>query len=143
MPSSSLLGERDGQTGEPAVGRARIFAVCEERDVDYATLTENRDYVDQISGEPLPHDLVQKGRQLELENMQKHQVFRWVPESEATKRPVKTRIIDSLKQPGLVRSRLVAQQFKFMNCREDCYAGTPPAFAINMIISRASRACTP
>ena len=66
--------------------------------------------------------------------MQKHQNFRWVPESEATKRPVKTWFIDSVKQPGLVRSRLVAQQFKFMNYRGDCYAGTLPAFAINMTI---------
>ena len=89
MPSPSLLGQRDEETGEPAVGRARIFAVCEERDVDYATLTENRDYVDQISGEPLSRDLVQKGKQPEFGNMQKHQVFRWTDGCRCPKPPRK------------------------------------------------------
>ena len=70
--------------------------------------------------------------------MLKYDVFEWVPAESAVDRPIRTKWLDHLKAPGLVRSRCVGMQLKTWMDREDCYAGTPPPWVISWFISLAA-----
>ena len=103
----------------------------------------NGQYWDDMSGKTLQSRLVQNARQEEMDEVQKHQVYKKVPIQqcwqETGKGPIGTRWIDINKgddQNPEYRSRLVAQEIK-QDKREDLFAATPPLEAKKMLFSMA------
>ncbi|CAE8602804.1 unnamed protein product [Polarella glacialis] len=93
-------------------------------------------------GRELPQDQVEAGRRREMTSMRKFEVFRRVRRSEV---PAHTRIIGSrflytVKRPGEVKARLVAQEVKrsspYMSFLET-FAGCPTSTANRLVIWRA------
>ena len=114
--------------------------MCEEEEpqVDWATLTdETKNYYDQYTGEILDKDMVQKARELEIQQMLDYKVFEWCSESEVDGEIIKTKWLDHLKAVELVRSRCVGMQFA-TTVDFEMYAGTPPLAMIKLIISMAA-----
>ena len=100
-------------------------------------------YVDDISGESLPPDLVQEGRRDELVGFDKRNVYSIVRRSWAEQNsiPIKgTRWVDKRKGDK-VRSRLCVQDFNFKKGKvgpEELFAPTPPLVAARYTVSRAA-----
>ncbi|CAE8636697.1 unnamed protein product, partial [Polarella glacialis] len=93
-------------------------------------------------GRELPQDQVEAGRRREMASMRKFEVFRRIRRSEV---PAQTRIIGSrflytVKRPGEVKARLVAQEVKrsspYMSFLET-YTGCPASTANRLVIWRA------
>ncbi|CAE8605354.1 unnamed protein product [Polarella glacialis] len=117
--------------------RYGIYTVSEEQEIFVGSepgWTED--------GRELPQDQVEAGRRREMASMRTFEVFRRVRRSEV---PTHTRIIGSrflytVKRPGEVKARLVAQEVKrsspYMSFLET-FAGCPTSTANRLVIWRA------
>jgi len=107
---------------------------------DPGPLDPKRTYYDYYAGEALDYDLLSKGRAAEINQMDEFHVVRrklQTHELDPKGQRVRSKWIDYLKAPGLVRSRLVAQEVAYAG-RDDCAAGTPPLKAVRMIFCLAT-----
>ncbi|CAK0879940.1 unnamed protein product, partial [Prorocentrum cordatum] len=114
--------------------------LCSEAPVpqtgDYST------YWDNLSGAPLEISKVLEARQAEMKEVEKHNVYTKVPISECFEKtgraPIGTRWVDVNKgdenRPEY-RSRIVAQELKKLEDRDDTFAATPPLEALKFIFS--------
>ena len=123
--------------------------LCQEAPVpktgDYSTFWDN------VSGAPLETSMVLEARKVEIKELYKHNVYTKVPISECFgetgKRPIGTRWVDVNKgdeNHPEYRSRLVAQELKRLEDRDDTFAATPPLEALKFILSlcMTESACT-
>ena len=129
---------RDGRIG--TCGEIGSVTAEEPSGLNIADVAQ---YWDEISGEPLDTEEVNKARSEEIIEVRKHNVYTKVPITECWdntgKAPTGTRWIDVNKGDSVhkeYRSRLVAQEIK-MNKREDLFAATPPLEAKKMLFSLA------
>jgi hypothetical protein len=121
-----------------------IAALCEEEEAQGEWMTYDGEFVDNISGEAIPKDLVVAGRKLEMEFFHKEEVYTKRPISECWQRtgkaPIRTKWIDRNKgdksNPD-IRCRLVACQYNL--CKDaELFAATPPLEALRFLISAAA-----
>jgi hypothetical protein len=100
--------------------------------------------VDDVNGGALDLEKVREARKEEIEFMRCKGIWREVPWSEAMnktgKPPVTVKWVDTMKSGGLIRSRLVARDFrtKGEKDREDLFAATPPLELLKALISKAA-----
>ena len=88
--------------------------------------------------EQLDPEKVAEARAEELAYMQQRGLWKVVP-TPAGVTPVSVRWVDVLKAEGIIRSRLVARDFKGNDRgRDDLFAATPPLEAARMLLSRAA-----
>jgi hypothetical protein len=95
-------------------------------------------YYDDHSGEPLDPGLVAKACQDEMRRFDHMQVYQHVPREEAHGKIVKVRWVHSNKgtpEEPAIKCRLVAMEFASGEHRDDLFAGTPPLFAIKILLS--------
>ena len=166
VPAAAAADEEMDPSSEPAEKRPRTVGALEleafvERGLMYEGLdqqdhmelevcaledTAQDDLVSEIvvydarSGEELDLNLVRIGRLRELDQMDKHQVYREVPSAQAWGRKVKAKWVDEARtKDGVteVRSRLVAMEFNVF-ARDDVNASTPPLAVIRAIVSLAA-----
>jgi hypothetical protein len=117
-----------------------------EEDFERQLLDPFKEYYDTKSGKLLDRDKVYDGRKLEIENMQRLEVYETIDLAEAKRAKmdiVYTKWLDSEKptaaDPGAVRSRLVATQINNYT-REDVTQATPPIKVARMVLSMAASA---
>jgi hypothetical protein len=100
--------------------------------------------MDDVHGGQLDLSKVREARSEEVEFMKSRGIWREVPLQECWdttgKPPVSVKWVDTMKQGGLVRSRLVARDFKTKGekDREDLFAATPPLELLKAQLSRAA-----
>ena len=107
---------------------------------DLEDLYEEFDFIDDVTGKPLDHELASEARRLEIEffrNMKVYEkVARWRAQ-EAGGKVVTTRWIDINKgdmQNPNYRARLVGREMK-MDKRLDLFAATPPLESLRLMCS--------
>jgi hypothetical protein len=99
---------------------------------------------DDVHGGQLDLSKVREARSEEVEFMQSRGIWREVPLQECWdvtgKPPVSVKWVDTMKLGGIVRSRLVARDFKTKGekDREDLFAATPPLELLKAQLSRAA-----
>ena len=130
-----LLWESRGEDDHvPAAG-------CEACDGYFEAV--NGSYIDDVTGLPLPAEMVQTGRRGELEGFAKRTVYEvrsraW---AEAQGYPIfGTRWVDRMKG-GKVRSRLCVQEFNTKKGKmgpDELFAPTPPLVAARYAVSRSA-----
>ena len=125
-----------------------IGTICEDLD-EHKFMQEIQHYTstfyDNVSGKPLDPKLVTAARAEEIRGINSHKVWTKVPIQEAYdktgKAPVGTKWVDINKgdetDPNY-RCRLVGQEFKGKDTRDDLFAATPPLEAIKVLISMAA-----
>ena len=93
------------------------------------------------TGKEVNKDSVRKGRETEMEEIQRHGVYEEVKLCYARGRTVRAPWVeDERKKDGgepFVRSRLVAMEFNTYS-REDVNAGTPPIACVHAVVSLAA-----
>ena len=95
-------------------------------------------YYDDNSGEPLDPKLVAMACQDEMKRFAHMQVYQHVPREEAHGKIVKVRWVHTNKgtqEEPVIKCRLVAMEFASGEHRDDLFAGTPPLFAIKILLS--------
>jgi hypothetical protein len=148
-------GDLEAGRSRPAVSSS-VSAVVSRQWADFAEDTEEdlqsyaREYwgeeyaLDDVHGGQLDLSKVREARSEEVEFMKGRGIWREVPLKEcweATgKPPVSVKWVDTMKLGGLVRSRLVARDFKTKGekDREDLFAATPPLELLKAQLSRAA-----
>ena len=129
-----LWESRGGDDHVPAAG-------CEACDGYFEAV--NGSYIDDVTGLPLPAEMVQTGRREELEGFAKRTVYEvrsraW---AEAQGYPIfGTRWVDRMKG-GKVRSRLCVQEFNTKKGKmgsDELFAPTPPLVAARYAVSRSA-----
>ena len=105
-----------------------------------ALAMERPKYIDDLTGQPLPEDLVRQGRKLELDYFCEKQVWVKRPYAEARQRtgkaPISVRWVDTNKGDNEcpnVRCRLVARQIR-RHGEEAIFAPTPPLEALRTVL---------
>ena len=103
-----------------------------------ADIYEAFDFVDDVTGKPLNHDLAKAARKTEIEFFRKMKVYEKVPRSRAKEdgcKVITTRWLDINKgddeRPNY-RARLVGREIKMDN-RLDLFAATPPLESLRLI----------
>ena len=111
--------------------------------IQWEATGENQVY-DELTGEPLPMNLVEKARKEEIDFMLDWRVWDEVPVAKAWqvtgKGPLGGRWVDVNKGDATtpnVRCRYVAKEIAFWKS-DDFFAATPPLEALRMLISRAA-----
>ena len=122
---------RDGTTEARCIGLITECDLVQKADVDWSA-EEGWSHIDDVSGKPLNSERVTLARSDELAYIRKMGVYRKVPLADcfaATGRwPIKVKWIDINKgdeQQELYRSRLVAQELRSHEWRDDVFAATP------------------
>jgi hypothetical protein len=95
-------------------------------------------YFDDNSGEVLDHKLVAKACQDEMARFRQMEVYKHVPRNEAHGKIVKVRWVHTNKgtvEAPVIKCRLVAMEFASGELRDDLFAGTPPLFAVKLLLS--------
>ncbi|CAK0869006.1 unnamed protein product [Prorocentrum cordatum] len=97
-----------------------------------------RSFHDQYTWEVLPKELVLEGVKRELDEMEEFEVMVWKKRSEKPpgERVISTKLFHTRKGPDCVRSRIVARDFAGGVFAPEHYAGTPPTWALKLVISR-------
>jgi hypothetical protein len=134
---------RDGTTEARCIGLITECDLVQEADVDWSA-EEGWSHIDDVSGKPLNSERVTLARSDELAYIRKMGVYRKVPLADcfaATGRwPIKVKWIDINKgdeQQELYRSRLVAQELRSHEWRDDVFAATPPLESLKYMFSLA------
>ena len=117
-----------------------INALCEEQinqpDLE-AFFDKAGEFYDHYTGEILGRDATIAGIRAELAQMQEFGVFEWKRSSE---KPVGEKIISSKKfhkaKGDEVRSRIVARHYADGVFAPEHHAGTPPTWALKLVLSR-------
>ena len=93
-------------------------------------------YIDDVNGGELSKEEVAEARKCELRTFRDMNVYTYVRREEAQSRGkiIGVRWVDSLKG-GVVKSRLVAQEFASRRDRDDIFAATPPLMASKFVLS--------
>ena len=128
--------------------QARLVArhQCEygqNRDI-VASVSNRRDFIDDLTGLPLPPDLCRAARQKEIAYFRAKGVWELRPVAEAKarmgRRPISVRWVETNKgdddNPN-IRSRLVAREIRAPG-EDAIFAPTPPLESLRMIISMAA-----
>ncbi|CAK0826802.1 unnamed protein product [Prorocentrum cordatum] len=131
---------------DPEAEAMTLGALCEE-EAPAPTFDEGLSagrVHDQYTGEVLPKELVLEGVKRELDEREEFEaeVVVWKRRSEkpAGERVISTKLFHTRKGPDCVRSRIVARDFAGGVFAPGHYAGTPPTWALKLVISRlASR----
>ena len=103
-------------------------------------LYQDFEFIDDVSGRVLDHDLAVKARKLEMDFFRKMRVYDKVPRAAATRdgcRVITTKWVDINKRDQKApnyRARLVGRELK-LDSRLDLFAATPPLEAIRIICS--------
>lgn len=154
----SKSGFPDIYSGDADVLRSRpaVSAVVRERWADfenenaedlaaYAKDFWKEEYAfDDVHGGILDLSKVKEARSEEVEYMKNREIWREVPLQECWDRtgraPVSVKWVDTKKLGGVIRSRLVARDFKTKGekDREDLFAATPPLELLKAQLSRAA-----
>ena len=96
---------------------------------------------DDINNEELDPVKVMEARQEEIDYIRGMQVFKAVPKSECPGKPITMKWIDTRKQSGRYRSRLVCREIKKAKRSEDkldpadVFSAMPPVESLKMLIS--------
>ena len=125
------------QLGDPEMPEAHPDEILDSH--SWLSLVPEAVVYDSRTGEILSKPEVQKVREKDIHNMEGHDVYDLMPESEAYSRgwkPIKGKWVNDKKADG-VRSRFVAMQVNYY-AREDVQANTPPIKAGRIIISKAA-----
>jgi hypothetical protein len=131
---------------EPRKSWADEFENEEPEDLEaYAREFWNEEYaLDDVHGGLLDIGKVREARSEEIEFMKSRSIWKEVPIHEcwfkSGKAPVTVKWVDTEKLGGVVRSRLVARDFKAKGEkeREDLFAATPPLELLKAQLSRAA-----
>ena len=135
------------------MGPARATDDCTHQDVTGAInvltkadphakdeLYQDFEFIDDVSGRVLDHELAVKARKLEMDFFRKMRVYDKVPRAVSTRdgcRVISTKWVDinkgDQKAPNY-RARLVGRELK-LDSRLDLFAATPPLEAIRIICS--------
>ncbi len=148
---NDMLGSMAAQAcGEPPLQESAetedLCGALPEDDFKQQLMDPFKEYYDTKSGKLLDRDKVHEGRKLEIENMQRLEVYETIDLAEAKRAGmdiVYTKWLDGEKptaaDPDAVRSRLVATQINTY-AREDVTQATPPIKVARMVLSTAASA---
>ena len=131
----SFEAEFGGDDAEEFVARTRTIS----EEVDLVS-SSGPPYFDAVTGEQLPEDLVEKGKQAERESLEKFPVYVDAPEEEVSEvggQLIKSRWVFTRKSADRVKGRIVAQQ---LNLGEwaDTFAATPTSLGQRLLLKIAS-----
>ena len=95
------------------------------------------EFYDQCTGEILDRDATNAGIRAELTQMQEFGVFEWKRKSEnpPNEKVISTKMFDKAKGDE-VGSRIVAREFADGVFAPEHHAGTPPTWALKLVVSR-------
>ena len=140
--TNDMLGAMAGQAYE---GEYLCSALPEEN-FEQRLMDWEKDYYGAKSGKVLDKDKVHEATELEIENMQRLEVYETIDLAEAKSAKMEifyTKWLDGEKptaaDPAAVRSRLVATQINNYT-REDVTQATPPIKVARMVLSMAASA---
>ena len=125
----------------PVPGDAmEVNALCEEPfdPPDMQTFSDAAgEFYDHYTGEILDRDATIAGIRAELTQMQEFGVFEWKRKSEKppTEKVIRTKMFHKAKGDEL-RSRIVAREYNHGVFAPEHHAGTPPTWALKLVISR-------
>ena len=120
-----------------------LYPLCEE-EIEPPVFEDLLKYAgkfhDYYTGEELPKDLVIEGIRTELAEMQDFSVFEWrrAEERKEGEKMITTKMFHKKKSDTEVRSRIVARQYADGAREPEYHAGTPPTWALKLVISRAA-----
>ena len=93
---------------------------------------------DAVNGGWLPPNEVREAREKEMQYIRRMNVYSRVPREECRrvtgKQPIKLKWVDTRKNSGEIRSRLVAKEFRDAR-KPEMFAATPPLEALKLLVS--------
>jgi hypothetical protein len=128
-----------------------LFALSDMFEADFKEMEDHHnkyEFFDDNTGEPLDAYLVRLACSDELDRFAKMRVYHHVRREDINGKLVRcvwVRAIKGTKDMPKVKCRLVAMEFGNGDVREDIFAGTPPLYAVHVVIfplrqPRSSRA---
>ena len=145
VASPCVAGDASGEHTSQARHVARHQHMMQGQNRDFAVAAfSRRDFIDDLTGLPLPPDLCRAARQKELDYFKSKGVWEIRSVNEARKRmgraPISVRWVETNKGDDAnpnIRSRLVAREIRTAG-QDAIFAPTPPLESLRMVLSYAS-----